>query len=238
MRGAGRSATAKNIALSARYRTRRAPRNTPHPARPSADPLAGSPLLRSVPAFAGLPSCRWHDEFASGEPAAHPARGEGRAAAGLPSSPPQSGGEVAPRSGDGVGVLAPPRAFVIPWRSRSGARAKTMGSMPEHCGQRGRRGKGARPAGAPRVDMGLRAEGPARDRHRGSGPLRKRGKVGLRPHCCRSECGLRRPKLAFLPVPSNGRAGAYYGQLAGKKISAHCCRSTTTQSVAADSLHF
>jgi len=25
---------------------------------------AGSPLLRSVPAFAGLSSCHWHDEFA------------------------------------------------------------------------------------------------------------------------------------------------------------------------------
>src|SRR5690606_26031883 len=33
---------------------------------------AGSPLLRSVPAFAGLSSCHRHDEFAFGEPAAHP----------------------------------------------------------------------------------------------------------------------------------------------------------------------
>src|SRR5687768_4581520 len=41
---------------------------------------AGSPMLRIVPAFAGLSSCHWHDEFAFREPAAHPTRGEGRGA--------------------------------------------------------------------------------------------------------------------------------------------------------------
>jgi len=33
---------------------------------------AGSPLLRSVPAFAGLLPCHRHGKFACGEPAAHP----------------------------------------------------------------------------------------------------------------------------------------------------------------------
>jgi hypothetical protein len=50
---------------------------------------AGSPVLRTVPAFAGLSSCHWHDEFACGEPAAHPrsGRGEGRSRRGFRQSP-------------------------------------------------------------------------------------------------------------------------------------------------------
>ena len=100
------------------------------------------------------------------------------------------------------GRVAAPLAFVIPGRSRRGAKAETPESMPERSGNERRGAKGARPAGAPCVDMGLRAEAPAPAIGIGEADhFGNRGKGGLRPHCGLSAQFCRDPKPAIPKVP-------------------------------------
>lgn len=61
----------------------------PHPALHTTP--AGSPLLRSVPAFAGLPPCHWHDGFASRTGCSPRERGEGRGVGARPRGPHPAG---------------------------------------------------------------------------------------------------------------------------------------------------
>lgn len=60
---------------------------TPHPALRA----AGSPLLRSVPAFAGLPSCHWRDGRASRTGCSPCERGEGKSVGARPRGPHPAG---------------------------------------------------------------------------------------------------------------------------------------------------
>ncbi len=107
----------------------RRPRQHAHHAKPPLEP--NRPLTTNTDAHPARPPA---------DPPT-PAGGEGRAAATLPS----------PRRR--------PRAFVIPWRSRSEAKAKTMGSMPERRGRARRRAKGG--SAVRRHGAACRRSGPA-----------------------------------------------------------------------------